>query len=255
MKANFPAPEIWQTCEREEEATRIAESMANAGLRAVVLDAADLPKVPTQQPALSIAFGDSGLVLTLPDDAHEIGVEIGYDAPVTAVLCKTPRGSEPSEPASRRPTNPFAHPRTRPQLARWVGLGQERGPSVASTLEHGVFLDLYLHANGGLTRATIAPDVVDFTALGEMKQLTASDNMSVCLREIERRFSNLHLDRRLEGVKPRKRVRPDSIPRAERKLLSFGTPALAQVLESISEELRDITQFELGSRLAYLMAR
>ena len=40
-----------------------------------------------------------------------------------------------------------------------------------------------------------------------------------------------------------------------RKLFSFGTLLLRQVLESISPELRDIPQYELGSRLAYLMSQ
>jgi hypothetical protein len=36
--------------------------------------------------------------------------------------------------------------------------------------------------------------------------------------------------------------------------MSFGTLALSELLGAISVDLRYVTQFELGSRIAYLMA-
>jgi hypothetical protein len=40
-----------------------------------------------------------------------------------------------------------------------------------------------------------------------------------------------------------------------RKRYAFGTLLLRNLLESISSELRDVTQYELGSRLAYVLSQ
>jgi hypothetical protein len=39
----------------------------------------------------------------------------------------------------------------------------------------------------------------------------------------------------------------------QRKRYSFGTLLLCHILDSIAPELRDIPQFELGSRVAYAL--
>jgi hypothetical protein len=79
--------------------------------------------------------------------------------------------------------------------------------------------------------------------------------MSAFVDECVRRFSNLRLDRRLENVLPRGRLRVGApSPSAGRTLMSFGTLALSELLGAISVDLRYVTQFELGSRIAYLMA-
>jgi len=43
--------------------------------------------------------------------------------------------------------------------------------------------------------------------------------------------------------------------RGDRRLFSFGTLALSSLLESVSPDLKALTQFDLGSRLSYLMRR
>ena len=77
------------------------------------------------------------------------------------------------------------------------------------------------------------------------------------LTECERRFSHIEVDQRLSGVLPRQRFAmgdmrfdPDM-----RKNFSYGTLLLRQALNSVSPELGDLTQFELGSRLAYVLSR
>lgn len=39
-----------------------------------------------------------------------------------------------------------------------------------------------------------------------------------------------------------------------RKRYSFGTLLLCHILDSISAELRDVPQYELGSRMAYALS-
>ena len=63
------------------------------------------------------------------------------------------------------------------------------------------------------------------------------------------------LDKRLVDVRPRRRFVLGGPPQGSeaRKLFSFGTLGLRELIESAAPELRDITQYELGSRLAYLL--
>ena len=73
--------------------------------------------------------------------------------------------------------------------------------------------------------------------------------------EVKRRLHGLQLDERLAGVRPRARFimgeagfNPD-----QRKRFSFGTLLLCNVLEAIEPELRNLTHYEYGSRLAYAL--
>jgi len=118
------------------------------------------------------------------------------------------------------------------------------------------FVDLYISLNGVLRRLSLFQDLADFGGLGDLKQLASEVNMEAYVSEIERRFTQLQLDRRQVNVRPRRRlVEGGGAGQKGRKLLSFGTMALSEVLEAISPELKEITQFDLGSRLAYLTGR
>jgi hypothetical protein len=61
----------------------------------------------------------------------------------------------------------------------------------------------------------------------------------------------------MEDVRPRHRltVGGAGVEHEGRKLYSFGTRSLRDLLGSTSPDLADITQFELGSRLSYVMNR
>ena len=66
----------------------------------------------------------------------------------------------------------------------------------------------------------------------------------------------LHLDTRLENVRPRQRfiMGEAGFDPDQRKRYSFGTLLLCHILDSISPELRDVPQYELGSRLGYALS-
>ena len=73
--------------------------------------------------------------------------------------------------------------------------------------------------------------------------------------ECEQRFTKTQFDRRLVDVRLRRSLIIDTAASSyqqQRKGFSYATTGLAALLESISPDLKDITQFELGSRLAYL---
>jgi len=124
-------------------------------------------------------------------------------------------------------------------------------------LERRANLDLYFQGEAGLDRLSFAEGVVDFSGLGDAIRPRVRDNMDLLLDECERRFGNLVLDRRMVNVRPRRRLTVGSPAEVQemRKLLTFGTVGLQSLLESVSQELADITQYELGSRLAYLIER
>jgi hypothetical protein len=81
--------------------------------------------------------------------------------------------------------------------------------------------------------------------------------MAATLAECVRRFTDLELDTRLDGVRPRSRfvMGIKNFDYDLRKLYSYGTLLLRQVLDSISPELRDLTHYDLGSRLAYVVSK
>ena len=249
MKAGFRAPEIWQAHAEEEAATIAADELREAGLRTAVLNGADLANVPAQRPALRFSFGERALSVTLRDGTQELA----YDADTLGVFCKTPPDYESGGGRHRRSLEPHLRPTMGAKLARAAGVGREA--SFADTFERSVFLDLYVTSNGAPTRVTIAQDLADFSGLKQAMRPGAAENMAICMKECERRFSSFRLDRRLEGVLPRRRLKAGATPFTGRKLLSFGTPALGELLESISPGLGDITQFDLGSRMSYLIAR
>jgi hypothetical protein len=124
-------------------------------------------------------------------------------------------------------------------------------------LERRTNLDLYFRGDEGLRRISIAQGVADLSGLGDATSLRASDRMDSCVAECERRLANLVLDKRLVNVRPRRRLTvggggPGAV---DRKGFSFGTVGLQELLASVSPELVHITQFELGSRISYLMHR
>ncbi|MEX2048650.1 MAG: hypothetical protein WEB90_03645 [Gemmatimonadota bacterium] len=170
------------------------------------------------------------------------------------MYCKAPPVPAEQAPTRRRLADTLGRRSTSVLIDRVVATGRERsGSRVADALERGAFVDLFPSAAGVAKRITIAREVTDFSGLGELER-RAGDKLSVFVDECNRRFANLDLDRRLENVTPRGRLLVGGpVPPEGRKLLSFGTLALSELLGSISEDLRYLTQFELGTRLAYLM--
>jgi hypothetical protein len=115
------------------------------------------------------------------------------------------------------------------------------------------FLDLYVTPDGEDRRFSFVAGTTDFSAL----ESVGRDPLYAFVVDCEGRFSALSLDRRLENVRVRARaVVGQPLPGQEkRKLFSFGSMALAKLLDDISPDLHELTQNELGSRLSYLMSR
>lgn len=229
MKLAYAAPEILAASGRIR-AGEIAESLSDAGMKVGVVDGEKLAHVPWPALASSFTFAADGVRASVDGAA----VEIAYDLPVVAVSCSPPHGFRPPEGAADQKRN-----------------GPE-GLAVAERIEWTPHVDLYFTDAGALRRICIASGVTDVAQHG-------SDDAALAgvVAEIERRFTCLDLDRRLENVRPRQRfvMGETGFDIDLRKLYSFGTLLLRQALDSISPELRDLTQYEYGSRLAYVLCR
>ena len=218
MKAKYVAPEIWVMSTVRSKMEDAARTLREAGLNVMVIEGKDLANIPAPARVKSFSFTDTYLLASVED------FEVGrlYDAPIIAVFCKAPEGS----PAD---------------------LTQPTGSAV---------LDIYGSRKGELLRISFVQEVVNFSDLGDVKLPTAEGNMLKFVWECERRFTKAQFDRRLVDVRLRRSLIVDTAARPhqqqQRKGFSYATTALATLLESISPGLRNISQFELGSRLAYL---
>lgn len=241
QKIGFPAPEVLLASDRDP-ASDVAEALTRAGLSVAVIDGHSLADIPWPAPISSFDFGGESLLVRLSGD----DVEISYDTPVVGVYCKPPSDLAMDDPSGDGLEEGTAR----------LGSGDD-GFAIAEGLEWVTNLDLYFTQGGTLRRISIVQDVVDFSGLGGMKRPTGAENMATTIAECERRFHRFELDARLENLRPRHRFLGGDVgfDLDMRKLFSFGTLLLRQVLDSISPEIRDIPQYELGSRLAYLTSR
>lgn len=223
LKAGFAAPEVlWAS--GPQKAAEFVVAMRGTGFTVAAVRGAALTGLPWPDPVTSLAFDESCLRATQRGG----GVEIGYDTETVGIYC--------------RPPADFSPPPT-------VDLGQAiasgHGPTIAEAVQWMSSLDLYFSDEGSLRRVSIVP---------ELFELDGAD----VVKEVDRRFKCLRLDTRLAGVRPRARfvsgeegeVRSGTNRRTR---YSFGTAPLRDLLESISPELRDIPQYEFGSRLGYAL--
>ena len=121
------------------------------------------------------------------------------------------------------------------------------------------FLDIYVPSGteGSPLRLSVMQNEVDFSGLGDLQLPRANDNMIMFVAEFESKLPAVRLNRRLEDMQPRARamVSQRAAISGVRKGFSFATAALSQLVESISPDLKDMSQFELASRLAYLTSQ
>jgi len=218
LKLRFGAPEVLAAAD-PEQAADFAIALKAAGLSVQMRDGAGLRRIPWPTVVSSFELGEGALRVGV-ERGEEL--EIGYDEPVFGVFCDPPADFVPP--------------------SDWVGPNPPgtvvSGPAAADALEWVAHLDLYFERDGKLRRIAID-----------------GESMVAMVEECGARFQHLTLDARLEGVRPRRRFvagdagfNPD-----QRKRYAYGTLLLRHVLESIEPELRDISQYELGSRLAYLL--
>jgi len=231
VKIRFPAPEVLAASD-EDRALEFATSLRAAGMTVKIIDGHALATIPWPVPVSSFSFGVDWLAARVGDE----DIEIPYDTPLAGVYCKPPWDFDPGPVPGLAPG--------------------DRGLAIAEALEWSTNLDLYFRRDGEVQRMSIVQDHVDFAGLGDRLLDTAEENMALTVKEFEHRFPNLELDRRLENVRPRTRLKlgDDTFELEMRKLFSFGTLLLRQVLESVETGLGDLTQYEFGSRVAYLVS-
>jgi hypothetical protein len=237
-KINFWAPEVLAASD-PERATEAAAALRRAGLSVVVLDGEQLVDIPWPTLVSSFELGESALIARVKD--YE--VRLPYDLPILGVYCKPPADFPLGGPLGEgeRPKPPEAP-------------GGE-GLATAEAIQWMSILDLYFAQGGEHERITIARDLTDFSALGNPQGPATTETVAATVAELQRRCTRLDLDTRLENVRPRQRfvMGEAGFDLDLRKRYSFGTLLLRQMLDSISPELRDLTQYELGSRLAYVL--
>lgn len=232
LKVGFQAPEVMRAADWDR-AREVAESLGRVGLNVAMVNGRELERIPWPEPVLAFRFGDESLDLRM----HAGDVSVPYDAPVMGVFCKPPDSFE------LRPT---------------TGLGPDtQGLAVAEAFEWMPRLDLYVVRDGKLRRLTLVQDVADFSGLGAVPAGMGEQGLAGMLAACRLRFPDLELDTRLENVRPRQRfvAGEAGFDIDLRKMYSFGTLLLRSTLEAISPELRDLTHYELGSRLAYVLSR
>ncbi len=245
MKANYGLPEIWFAEEDRDELRETAAALDAAGLNTVLVAASDLVEIPPLSPVESFAFTDSGLWFRRDDS----GQTMPYDAPAIAVF------NQPQADAqdARSTTGSFTS-----QLSSAGRMKvRRRSSGGGSQVESGAapFLDVYAPSDTGLLRISIVRDVTDFSLLpADLSQGLAT--MQNLVAECESQFEDTHFDRRLVGMRLRGLATVVTRPAESRRTgFSYATQALSELLGSLSPELRDVSQADLSSRLAYLTNR
>lgn len=230
LKMAFGAPEVLMATD-PEPARQMAAALGEAGVTVKVLDGHALDRLPWPTAALSFAFGKDGLVADTPDGV----LSIGWDAPVFAVYCRPPAKFSAPEPP------------------RVVDRDSVTGAEAAEASQWGAVLDLYVERNGETRRLLVSEALTDFSALSLGGPI--GDVVAETARQCSDRFEHLVLDERFDGVRPRQRFRmgDESFDLDMRKLFSYGTLLLQQVLASVSDDLGNLTQYEYGSRLVHAL--
>lgn len=261
MKANYPIPEIWLTDNNGKDIESAAHILRTAGLNVVVVDGNDLVRIPERQTASAFVFTDTGMTVHLENSQ----MDLSHDGKFIAVFCQPRTASGGGGRSADALTEGLRQRRSGVFMARdsLVGFGSSgRGSSAGAEEEpaESPFLDVYVPGagtDGGPLRLAVVQTQTDFSGLGDLKLPRPGDNMVMFVAELESRFTAAQFDRRLVDMQPRSRAmvsqRTSTSPL--RKGFSFATAELSQLLESLSPDLKDVSQFELASRLAYLTRR
>jgi hypothetical protein len=246
MKMNFAAPEVWFTDSDQERMVDVQSSLAGCGVNTVVLEGQDLLAVPEQYVVQSFSMGDSQIVAKTGEGEFTVD----YAAPVAGVYCKPAANVFMGGHKGSNLAGDWGRPSSSVMLDR-MSRSSSSSESESESAGSAAFLDLYTSLDGEDRRFSFIAGATDFSSLESVGRDPVHALVAMC----ERSLSALSLDRRLENVRVRARaVVGQPLPGEEqRKLFSFGSLALAKLLDDISPELHDLTQNELGSRLSYLM--
>ena len=207
MKANYPAPEIWLVESDLGTAREKAKTLLNAGFNAALLKGSVLAGVPAPESVGALAASPTGFTVTT--ESSEI--EMARGRPLIAVVCDA-AAREKERRASRS--------------------------SLVKAETHSPFVDLYVGTASGWRAARLVPADVDFSALGDLAQLTVIANFQTVLEELRDNFQGAMLDERLAAV-------------AYRFSIVSGT-GIPKLLAEIAEDLKDLRPYDLATRLAFL---
>lgn len=221
LKAHYPIPEIWVARETTADAEAAANELNDAGCHVAVSRGEELRDLPRQTVMQGASFTDGGLLAELEDGE----VLWPYGLPLVAVIC-TPK---------------------------FAGAGSRVG-SVDGSGARGAFVDFYGAPDGTFRRLGVSEDATDLSALEGAALVGPHARFMRFIGQCEARFSRDHLDRRLTHLQLRQR-QIGAPTRTDRHGFSFATRSLADLLGAISPELRNASQCELCSRLAYLTRR
>ena len=246
MKSNYGLSEVWFAEEDEAKLSDTAVALEAAGFNTALVAGSDLVEIPVQSPSESFVFMEGGLRVGRDDSEWTMA----YDAPTIAVVCRP----QVDVQDATSPVRPLAS-----RLSSWGHVGTtRRGPDAGQAeFDTSPFLDFYGRLDDGLSRISIVQDITSFPPLPVdlPHGLSAMRNLVV---ECENRFEEAYFDHRLVDMKLRgtARVVTETRPRKPpRTGFSFATEALAGLLGSLSTDLKDISQADLSSRLAYLTNR
>ena len=128
---------------------------------------------------------------------------------------------------------------------------------LAEAIQFMAGLDVYVPLRGGLRRIALVQGLTDFGGLGDRASGQASRDLETMVAELDRRYPDGVVDTRLEHVRPRRKfaMGDESFDLDLRKLFSYGTLLLRQALMAVDAGLGDLTQYELGSRVAWVLDR
>ena len=247
MKANYGLPEIWFAEEDEAKLSDTAAALEAAEINTALVAGSELVEIPGQTPAESFVFTDGGLRVGRGDSEWTMA----YHTPTIAVVCR-PRVDVQE---AKSPVKPLAS-----RLASWgqVAATPRRNPDEdQAESDTSQFLDFYAQSDDGLCRISIVQEITSFPTLAAdlPHGLSAMRNLVV---ECENRFEKAFFDQRLVDMRLRGTAwvvtgaGPHDPPRTG---FSFATEALGGLLGSLSPHLKDISQADLSSRLAYLTSR
>lgn len=222
LKARYPIPEIWLARENAADAEAAARELDAAGCHVALRRGEELRDLPAQRLMQGALFTDTGLLAELENGE----VLWPYGLRLVAVVC-TPRVE---------------------------GAGTARVGSVDGGGARGAFVDFYGAPEGTLQRLGVSEDDTDLSALEGAALVGPHARFMRFIAQCEAHFGRDPLDRRLTHLLLRRR-QSGAPTRTDRKGYSFATRELTDLLGTISPELKNASQCELCSRLAYLTKR
>ncbi len=250
MKANYPIPEIWIAGDDGSLVTSAAKVLQNSGLSVTITSAEDLAAVPNGDVAEKIEFTDSGFSVLCDGSSNSISRE----SRTVVVYCR------PQSTDIDKNSHKVNSLRSRMSHSSVIVGDRSRTSSLmelmggSNALDEGVpFIDVYYEIDGDPSRVSLVAGTT-FIADGDSGQILSVKDMPSLVKRISETFTDLRVDERLVGMRIRRRqmvgtVKPNE---SRRKGFSFASAGLTRLLEEISPALKNISDTDFSSRLAFI---